>query len=74
MDRIFLAVIVSGLLLAATSTALLVFLSGGRPMMTVSAVNLPVSADMRESWLMSRRTDFDRLARPDSARREPTRF
>jgi hypothetical protein len=71
MDRIFLAIIVSGLLLAATSTALLVFSSSSHPMM---AVNLPVSSDMRETWLMSRRTGSDELAPSDSARREQTRF
>jgi hypothetical protein len=74
MDRIFLAIIVSGLLLAATSTALLVFSSSGHPMMTVTAVNLPASADMHDSWSMSRRTGSDKLAPFDSARREQTRF
>ena len=74
MDRIFLAIIVSGLLLAATSTSLLVFASSGHPMMTVTAVNLPVSADIRDNWSMSRRTGSDELASSDSARREQTRF
>jgi hypothetical protein len=45
MDRIFLAVIVSGLLLATTSTALLVASSGSPP--TVSAMNLPAPAGGR---------------------------
>ena len=78
MDRIFLAIIVSGLLLVATSTALLVFASNSHPMMTVTAVNLPASVEVRDTWPdywpMSRRAGSDELTPADGARREQTRF
>jgi hypothetical protein len=74
MDRIFLAVIVSGLLLAATSTALLVFSSSGHPMMAVTAVNLPASTDAQETWVPPPRVSADKLVPPAGVRGEQTRF
>jgi hypothetical protein len=45
MERIFLAIIVSGLLLAAVSTTLLVLSSGGT---TTVSVNVPVPGPLPE--------------------------
>jgi hypothetical protein len=72
MDRIFLAVIVSSLLLVATSTGLMIFANTGA--MTMSAASLPASADVLGGGLMPRRTAYDKLTPPDSGRSEPTRF
>jgi hypothetical protein len=64
MDRIFLAVTVSGVLLAATSMSLFVATGGG---MTVAELQVPSSAtlqtNVRPQW-----PDRTTLARDDSAR------
>jgi hypothetical protein len=70
MDRIFLAVIVSGLLLAATSTTLLV-VSSGEPLI-VSAMNLPVSA--RDGRPARNRLEQETLIRAGAARDQQTSF
>ena len=72
MDRIFLAVIVSSLLLVATSTGLLIFANTGA--MTMSAASLPVSADTRDRGLMPRRTAYDKPTPSDAGRGEQSRF
>jgi hypothetical protein len=65
MDRIFLAVIVSGVLLAATSMSLLVATGGGT---TVAALNVSPSANALAS-IRPQRPDYrTTLARDDSAR------
>ena len=65
MDRVFLAVIISGLLLAATSTSLLVATGGGT---TVAELKVTPSANVltsvRPQWPDHRTT----LARNDSVR------
>jgi len=66
MERIFLSMIVSGVLLAVTSTGLLVFSRSDA--LTVAVANLPAAA-LREEQLMSRQSDQDR-----PGRRERTRF
>ena len=63
MDRVFLAVIVSGLLLAATSMSLLVATDGA---MTVAELKVPPSA-MTES-VRPRLQANARLVRDDTAR------
>jgi len=68
MDRIFLAVIVSSLLLIATSSGLLIFANTGA--MTMSAASVLASTDMRNGGLMPRRTAYDKLTPPDSGRSE----
>ncbi len=70
MDRIFLAVIVSGLLLAATSTTLLV-VSSDRPLI-ISAMNLPVLA--RDGRPVSRRLEQKTLMRAGAGRDQQTSF
>jgi hypothetical protein len=68
MDRVFLAVIVSGVLLAATSMSLLVATGGGT---TVAELNVPQSAKVLASVRPQRpqRPDhWTTLARDDSAR------
>ena len=62
MDRIFLAIIVSGLLLAATSMSLLVATGGGT---TVAELNVPQSANAPTN-VRPQRPDHTTLAR-DSA-------
>jgi hypothetical protein len=65
MERIFLAVIVSGVLLAATSMSLLVATGGGT---TVAALNVPPSANVLSSVRPQRPDPRTILARNDSAR------
>jgi hypothetical protein len=71
MDRIFLAIIVSGLLLAATSVSMLVATGGGT---TVAELKVPPAANVlghvRPQWPDRRPQWPDRttLARADSAR------
>jgi len=65
MDRIFLAVIVSGLLLAATSMSLLVATGGGT---TVAELKVPPTAILVSSIRPYRVPDHATLARNDSAR------
>ena len=64
MDRVFLAVIVSGLLLAATSMSLLVATDGA---MTVAELNVPPSA-MTAKSVRPRLQANARLVRDDTAR------
>jgi hypothetical protein len=65
MDRVFLAVIVSGLLLAATSMSLLVVTGGGT---TVAELKAPQSANVLGNVRPQRPDDRTTLARNDSAR------
>jgi hypothetical protein len=65
MDRIFLAVMVSGLLLAATSMSLLVATGGG---ITVAALKVPPPAVSISSMRPYRMQENTTLARDDSAR------
>ena len=65
MDRVFLAVIVSGVLLAATSMWLLVATDGA---MTVAELRVPPSATVLAS-VRPQRPDYRKtLARDDGAR------
>jgi hypothetical protein len=64
MDRIFLAVIVSGLLLAATSMSLLVATGGGTTVAELKVSPPAVSISSMRPY----RQDNMRLARDDSAR------
>ena len=64
MDRIFLAIIVSGLLLAATSMSLLVATGGGT---TVAELNVPQSANVTTNIRPQRPDRGATLARDDSA-------
>jgi len=64
MERIFLAVIVSGLLLAATSMSLLVATDGA---MTVAELKVPPPALTAKS-VRPRMYDATMLARDDSVR------
>jgi len=64
MDRVFLAVIVSGVLLAATSMSLLVVTGGGT---TVAALQVPPEAVLVSSIRPYRMPDRPTLARNDSA-------
>jgi hypothetical protein len=68
MERIFLAVIVSGLLLAATSMSLLVVTGGGT---TVAALKVPPTAVAISSMRPLRMPDNTRLARNDSPDSDP---
>jgi hypothetical protein len=72
MDRIFLAMIVSGLMLATTSTTLLVA-SSGEPL-AVSAINRSVSARIAEGRLKPGRIEQTSAALPEGGRSERTRF
>jgi hypothetical protein len=63
MDRVFLAIIVSGLLLAATSMSLLVATGGGT---TVAELKVPPSAWTQR--VRPRTLDNLTLARDDSPR------
>jgi hypothetical protein len=65
MERIFLAIIVSGLLLAATSMSLLVATGGGT---TVAELRVPPSATVLASVRPQRPDYRTTLARDDSAR------
>ena len=65
MDRVFLAVIASGLLLAATSMSLLVATGGGT---TVAELNVPPTAVLVSSIRPHRSPDNTTLARNDSVR------
>jgi hypothetical protein len=65
MDRVFLAVIVSGVLLAATSMSLLVATGGGT---TVAELNVPQSANVLAIVRPQRPDHWTTLARDDSAR------
>ena len=65
MDRVFLAVIVSGVLLAATSISLLVATDGA---MTVAELKVPPSATVLASVRPQRPDYRTTLARDDSAR------
>ena len=69
MERIFLAVIVSGLLLAAASVSLLVATSGGN---TVAELNLPPSATVSAGTHQSRGLP-DNRAMPRDDRRDEAR-
>ena len=64
MERIFLAMIVSGLLLAATSMSLLVATGGGT---TVAALNVPPSG-LTAQHVRPHLQQNTTLARDDSAR------
>ena len=64
MDRVFLAVIVSGVLLAATSMSLLVATDGGT---TVAALNAPPSGTTAQN-IRPLLPDNTVLVRNDSAR------
>jgi hypothetical protein len=64
MDRIFLAVIVSGVLLAATSMSLLVATGGGT---TVAELKLPPSP-LPTAYVRPRMLGNTTLARDDSGR------
>jgi hypothetical protein len=64
MDRVFLAVIVSGLLLAATSMSLLVATGGGT---TVAELKVPPAVVSISSMRPYRMQENMRLARDDSA-------
>ena len=64
MDRIFLAIIVSGLLLAATSMSLLVATDGA---MTVAELKVPPSA-LTAQRVRPQMQENTTLARDDSAR------
>ena len=64
MDRIFLAVIASGVLLAATSMSLLVATGGGT---TVAALNVPPSASTAQN-IRPLLPDHTMLVRNASAR------
>ena len=65
MERIFLAIIVSGLLLAATSMSLLVATDGA---MTVAELKVPPSATVLASVRPQRPDYRATLTRDDSAR------
>jgi hypothetical protein len=65
MDRVFLAVIVSGVLLAATSMSLLVATDGA---MTVAELKVPPSANVLANVRPQRPDYRTTLARNDSAR------
>ena len=65
MDRIFLAIIVSGLLLAGTSMSLLVATGGGT---TVAELNAPSPAASISSMRPYRVSGHTTLARNDTAR------
>jgi hypothetical protein len=65
MDRVFLAIIVSGLLLAATSMSLLVATGGGT---TVAELNVPPPAVAISSMRPYRMGENTTLARNDSPR------
>jgi len=65
MDRVFLALIVSGLLLAATSMSLLVATGGGT---TVAELNVPPKAVLVSSIRPYPMPDHSTLARNDSIR------
>ncbi len=65
MERVFLAVIISGLLLAATSMSLLVATDGA---MTVAELKAPPSAVLVSSIRPHRMPDNTTLARDDSVR------
>jgi hypothetical protein len=65
MDRVFLALIVSGLLLAATSMSLLVATGGGT---TVAELKVPLSANALVDVRPQRPDHRTTLARDDSAR------
>jgi len=69
MDRIFLAVIVSSLLLIATSSGLLIFANTGA--MTLSAASVPTAGDMRGVGLVPRRTAYDGLMPPGGSEQRP---
>jgi hypothetical protein len=71
MERIFLAMIVSGLLLATTSTALLVV--GNDAPVTVSAMSLPAPS-LASGMVRPRLAEQDKPATPSDARREQARF
>ena len=64
MDRVFLAVTVSGLLLAATSMSLLVATGGGT---TVAELKMPPPAVAISSMRPYRVSDRTTLARNDGA-------
>jgi hypothetical protein len=65
MDRVFLAVMVSGLLLAATSMSLLVVTGGGT---TVAGLKVPPEAVLVSSIRPYRMPDRQTLARNDRVR------
>ena len=65
MDRVFLAVIASGLLLAATSMSLLVATGGGT---TVAELNVPSTAVLVSSIRPHRSPEKTTLVRNDSVR------
>ena len=65
MDRVFLAVIVSGLLLAATSMSLLVATDGA---MTVAELKVPPSASVLANFRPQRPDHRTTLVRDDGAR------
>ena len=70
MDRIFLAVIVSGLLLATTSTALLVVSRDGPLMLAAMS---PQTAGLRGDELTARQIEEDQFT-PSDGRSGRTRF
>jgi hypothetical protein len=69
MERVFLAVIVSGLLLAAASVSLLVATSGGN---TVAELKLPPAATVSSGTHQTRGLP-DNRAMPRDDRRDETR-